>query len=505
MSQLTLPALLAPERMKPVRMADAMLPMLEAEREAGLSSVTYMTIPDIEIAFVGMNWPASSGPTTLTLEHLSDAVVAANDDPHVLPPRAKIGHTDPRFNEEEPIHDPFVYHGMLREDGSPAYGRYVNLRLVNDGASMRGDWIEIPDWLALAAPSAYPTRSLEGDWDIETPGGKRYSFVLTAVSIGGEWRPAIGCLEDLIRTLVSGPAAAKQPVQARSEPMPVEAAASVDAVIRTFWNDFAQGDRYWWWPIDVWVDPNQVIADDDEGHLYRVTFTTDTDGNVVFDDPVRVMQEFRDLPAVAASMDGQLATRFASSHLARPRDRVRANTNNEGSDMNDEQRKTLAGKIGLPEDATQEQIDEKLRADALDEPAEEEPKAEEPIVDPKVEEPVAASTVTVSAKVWEENQARLSTLEEGEKTRNERETAARRDETVAAAVRAGRIAPSERDHYRSMLDIDETKTTEQLAKLAAGRVPVGERGVGHVDDTTSTQTQVAAGLAAAGVRVRKEN
>jgi hypothetical protein len=51
----------------------------------------------------------------------------------------------------------------------------------------------------------------------------------------------------------------------------------------------------------VWVDPNQVIADDDEGHLFRVPFTTDDNGNVTFGDPVRVMQEFRDLPAVAAS------------------------------------------------------------------------------------------------------------------------------------------------------------------------------------------------------------
>jgi hypothetical protein len=461
------------------------LPLLAAERDAGLTDVSFVTIPDVEIAFVGMAWPASTGPTTLTFEHLADAARAANDDPHILPPRAKLGHTDPRFNEDEPVHDPFAYLGMLREDGTPAYGRYINLRLENDGASLRGDWVEVPSWLAEAAPSAYPSRSLEGDWDVETPGGKRYSFVLTAVAALGDRMPAIGCLEDLIRTLTGSAAGGSdQPSLGRSAPMATDLAASVDSVTRQFWNDFAQGDRYWWWPVDVWVDPNQVIADDDEGHLYRIPFSSDADGNVAFGDPVHVQQEFRDLPAVAASQKGQLLARFAAAASVRPADRVRtAAANTEQGDDVDEQ--TTPDLPDEAENGSEEETEETT------------PAADEETTD-AADEPAEMSGVTVDREQYSRLQADARMGREA----REQQLRTDREHTVDAAIQAGKFPPARRDHYLALLERDPDGTRTFIDELATGVIPVDERGVAT---TAAADVGLDRVLATLGVgRDRKE-
>jgi hypothetical protein len=63
----------------------------------------------------------------------------------------------------------------------------------------------VPKWLAEAMPSAWPSRSCEWVWDFETEGGKRYSAVLTAVSLLGERQHAISNLADVQRLLEYGP------------------------------------------------------------------------------------------------------------------------------------------------------------------------------------------------------------------------------------------------------------------------------------------------------------
>jgi hypothetical protein len=52
----------------------------------------YVTIPGVEIGSVGMEWPAAGGPFTLTSQNLVDVMTAANDDPHIVVPRLKLGH-----------------------------------------------------------------------------------------------------------------------------------------------------------------------------------------------------------------------------------------------------------------------------------------------------------------------------------------------------------------------------------------------------------------------------
>jgi hypothetical protein len=162
----------------------------------------YVTVPDVELITVGIEWPAQPEPVTLTLEHLVDAMVAANDDPLIRAPRVKLGHSrlqpDTDGLRDLGDHDPFW-------DGEPAFGTARNLRLTNDGAKLVGDLVEVPTWLAAAIPSAWPNRSCEWVWDVETEAGKRYSLVLTAVGLLGTRQHAIKDLADLQRLLEQGP------------------------------------------------------------------------------------------------------------------------------------------------------------------------------------------------------------------------------------------------------------------------------------------------------------
>jgi hypothetical protein len=164
------------------------------------ATTTYRTIEGVELITVGMEWPAHPEPATLTLEHLVDAMVAANDDPHIRRPRVKLGHVrwQPGHPEGFGDHDPTW-------DGMPAFGTATNLRLANDGAKLVCDLVEVPEWLAVAMPSAWPNRSCEWLWDVQTEGGKRYSLVITAVGLLGEQQHAIKDLADLTRLLVQGP------------------------------------------------------------------------------------------------------------------------------------------------------------------------------------------------------------------------------------------------------------------------------------------------------------
>jgi len=170
----------------------------------GPGALPLITIPDVELVTVGMDWPGSNGDLTFRFDHMSDAVEAANEDPHVQLPRIKLGHTDPRFNTRESDHNPFNV-----GDGEPALGSIENLRLENSGAVLVGDFVHIPFWLAIVMESAYPSRSIEGAyidgrWKVVTPGGKEYSFVLTAVALLGIFRPAVEDLEDLQAFLTMG-------------------------------------------------------------------------------------------------------------------------------------------------------------------------------------------------------------------------------------------------------------------------------------------------------------
>lgn len=458
-------------------------PVVAAEAAAGVDDVAFVTIEAVEIAHVGMDWPAASGPVTLTFQHLADAVMAANDDPHILPPRLKLGHTDPRFNEDPAEYDPFNYHGPLREDGNPVYGRVVNLRLAEDGMVLVGDYVEVPQWLGDALPSAYPSRSLEGDFDIETEGGKRYSFVITAVALLGEPLPAISCLEDLVRELTGGPAAVLEqtPVTLSKEDknMPISAEASTDSVFQQCVDQVCVGDRYWWWPIEMRIDEGWVLVDDDDGHSYRVPFTTDADGNAEFGDPVRGVLDFRELPDTSQE---PVAAARPARFSARPHDRVRAatDTNERSSDVDIS---TLREQLDMP-DATDDEViaaaAERLTS-TTDETETTETEAAE-TVEPVSAEPIAASSAVT---VDREQLAQLQRDAKMGREAREAQIAAERAQVVDDAIRCGKFPPARRDHYLTLMSADEHGTRELIARLAENVISLEERGGAHASSDTT--------------------
>lgn len=161
----------------------------------------YTVVENVELITAGIEWPAMPTPVTITLEHLVDAMVAANDDPHIRPPRVKLGHSRLQPSDDGlrdlGDHDPYW-------DGAPAFGTVRDLRLTNDGARLVGNLHEVPEWMADAIPSAWPSRSCEWVWDVSTEGGKHYTLVLTAVSLLGERQHAVKDLADVQRLVTTG-------------------------------------------------------------------------------------------------------------------------------------------------------------------------------------------------------------------------------------------------------------------------------------------------------------
>jgi hypothetical protein len=479
----------------------------------------YLTIPNVEVVTVGMSWPASTGDVTLTLEHLADMVAAA-DDPLVRPARVKLGHTDPRFNPDLGDHNPYW-------DGEPVFGSLANLRLINDGAVLMADLINVPEWLAAAAPSSYPSRSAEWNWDIETPGGKHYTAVLTGLALLGDKLPAIMDLEDLEAVLVSGP----DGVSASMDPMEVNASADVDKVIDVLIRDWIEDpdhpERYWWWPRAVWTDPNEVIVDDDDGHLWAVPFSSNDQGDVTFDDAREVRQTFVDVAsgdtvaAVAAEKRGKPEKVFASrkelAPLAARKRPVSGLPKAAGTVGSMEVTEEIRTKLGLDESATEEdvlaKIDEIQGETETPDPNDpdvgsggsEEP--DPPTPEPRPGNPEAeadgepagdgepepeASTVTVDRAEWERTKAQA---QEGAAARQEQRNE-RQERILNDAVKAGKFPPSRKDHYRDLLKADPEGTEQLIESLEKGLIPTSERGGDTTADASdkATHDRIMAGF-----------
>ena len=469
-------------------------------------------VPDylkgVELMTAGMQWQASTGPVTITLQHIADAIVACNDDPHFQPPRIKLGHTS-AINGDHPDHDPFAALG----DAEPAFGVFGKLDANNDGAVLIGDVDKILTWLALSAPATYPNRSAEATWavesadfDVQTAGGKRYSMVVTAISFLGVYAPAISDLEDLSALIMNGPSAiaataATPPVAAATSP-PVAASISEDEVRQRFNWEWAMDpenelDTYWWWAREVRVTNGEVIADDDEGHLFQVPFT-ETDGVITFGEPEQVRKTY--IPMAA---NAQVACFARPSKPQRPP--VAAGSNPvasarpepEGVNMDDDVRAFLVAQGFDPETVTEDQINAAsvfVAAAALNapatpaattEPEADDETADEPTADATSDEPaaervpVAASTPDPITAAKDAAFARLSAEVaelRAERERSSTEAAAkRRDDQISAALSTGRITPAERETYRALLDVDEDRAGALLSALPADRVPLAAR------------------------------
>ena len=96
--------------------------------------------------------------------------------------------------------------------------------------------------------------------------------------------------------------------------------------------------------------------------------------------------------------------------------------------------------------------------------------------------------------------------EDGRAARAEQRTAAR-DRSINDAVRTGRIAPSQREHFSSLYDADPAGTAALLNKLEPGLVPLAE--IGHdqaneADEDAAFEAAHSAFLAQQGINTSKE-
>jgi hypothetical protein len=470
-------------------------------------------LKDVELMTAGMEWPASTGNVTITMEHLADAVRAVQD-PHIQPPRIKLGHTSP-INGDHPDHDPFAALG----DAEPSFGVFGNLALANDGAVLTGDADRVLTWLAMSAPATYPNRSSEATWqigveddgvafDVQTAGGKRYSMVVTAVSLLGVYLPAISDLEDLSTLIVSGPDAlnAKKAPAAlaggKTTPEATALSVSTDVIRQRFNFDWAMGendtdlDTYWWWARDVRVDDDEVIADDDEGNLWSVPYSTDGEDTVTFGEPAKVRQTF--VPVTAA----KVASFSRPSKPSRKPAAVAA-TNSaaveqpyEGEStmpVTDQVREFLVGRGIDPDTATEVQINaatvlmaEQPEAEAPEPEAEATEMPEAEAETPAAERVPVAASRQIPEGMSLIDSATLAELKAGANagTQLAREKATEtRDRILSAARDEGRFPPARFAHYTRLYDADPEGTTvlltaaEDKGGLAKGAVPLAARAV----------------------------
>lgn len=464
-----------------------------------------VTIPNVEVLEVGEDWETSTGVFTFTEDDLQ-AAVDAQEDPAIRTPVIKFGHTDPRF------------------DGQFSVGRLLNLRTTNNGQTLVGDYVGVPEWLAEILPSAYPRRSIEGMWDYETRTGNRWPFYLTAVALLGEQYPAIDTLED-IEAFWNGDPEWWSPedvdeddtVEAtqgglvratrKADDMPrwrnrkkkgnVEAATQVEDVRRAFYDDpeLERTLGLWSWIRAVRIDPADIIVDDDNGGLWRIPYTAG-DAGVTFDDPVQVEVVYEDVAAVAASEGGrpEVAATYATRDDSRS-GMVSATDRSDPTEGTVPLTATQLEELGLEEDATADDVVTRLGelgelAEAGFEPAATTDDTDDgddagddttDDADDGDEIEVPDGMALVDASALSELQANARRGASAADTLEQRE----RDEYLDGAIRAGKFRPADRQRYEDLMREAPKATRKLIDNMAENVVPVESKG-GNGSDATDT-------------------
>ena len=153
----------------------------------------FITETGVELAKIG-TWPTYKGDGTVTRQHLADAAAAYADEEIRAAlhgdPVGWLGHVD--STEAEQV-----------RQSEPAIGRIQNVRVTDDGATLLGDLINVPERVV----KLYPRRSVEMKPNVRTPSGRVYSRVLSGLAFLGRVRPAISGLRDLNALMGEAPGA----------------------------------------------------------------------------------------------------------------------------------------------------------------------------------------------------------------------------------------------------------------------------------------------------------
>lgn len=426
----------------------------------------WVTITDIPIVGVG-TYMLSTGKTTFTEDDLADAVRAANEDPSVKNPRLKLGHIDGSW-----------------QAGEPSFGNYTNLHLSADGQEIIAD-LETLDWLAEYLPIAYPNRSIEGRFGFVSEAGKSYRLGITAVVALGIELPGVSTLDDL-REILTNPEVTMK-VAAGKPGITVRAQIDAGDVEREFYTQFATGDRYWWWIRSVRLEPNALICEDeDTGQLWNVPFAI-SDRTITFSEPEAVYVEYKKDPVV-----DQAKASTGYGHKAAARSRAMRDKKESG--VTDQE---LRASIGLPEDATDEQVKARLtelraasEADPTDDPDKDDDKdddadKDDDDTDADKDDDGGEGTPHEPTTTASVDRAALKDLKRdaamGRKAREE-QLAAADEKVISDAVRAGKFPPARRKHFEKLLAADREGTIKMIDDLEDGVVPVIEKGSTRMED-----------------------
>jgi Mu-like prophage I protein len=146
--------------------------------------VNLVTVPNRELMKVG-KWQVRKGHEFNVTPELISAALAAHKSEVLRKPVIRLGHGDEPGDGDE------------RFTGDPAVGWVDNVRASEDGATLYGDLVGVPKWLADNMPSAYPSLSVEGMYDYTAPDGTTHDFVLTGLALLGATQPAISSLKSM--------------------------------------------------------------------------------------------------------------------------------------------------------------------------------------------------------------------------------------------------------------------------------------------------------------------
>jgi hypothetical protein len=463
---------------------------------------------NVELIHVG-SWPASTGQWDVTLDDLNQAV-AALDCPSIRKPIIKIGHTDPRF------------------DGEPAIGWIDNLHVEGDQILV-GDYRGLPGWLAAkdsagnsVLASAWPDRSIEGEYGHRCQLGHTHPFVLTAVALLGVAAPAVGPLESLqdVASLFGVDAAAgegqlvRATIRAKKDddgddaqehtgamialipttadaqrlatvagrssmpkPTTVAAAVSTEDVRRGY---YEQAD---WskWITEIHLDPLQlIVVDDDTGKHYRIPVTVSGEDTFTFGEPVEVVVRYVD--TATEPVTATRATVYATRAESRPdKPTATAATEQPAAEPgqptleDDMPLSEFRSRLGLPDDA-----DEAAVLAAIDDLRQTATTTTEPVAAAEdVDERVKAATTQ-----WREEARRLSEqlaeVRAAQAKDVERRAADNKRLFFDGVVATGRLKPAEREEWEGRYDRAPEVTQEILSARAAGSevpvTPVGQSG-----------------------------
>jgi hypothetical protein len=323
--------------------------------------VNLVTVPDIELMKVG-KWDVSTGEFEVTPE-LITAAIDAHQSGVLRKPVIRLGHNDPRFS------------------GDPAVGYIDNVRASEDGSTLLGDLVGMPEWLGEILPSAYPDRSIEGLYDYHAPDGSEHPFILTGLGLLGVTPPGVSSLKSM---------------------QDIQKLYATDAL------------------VDI------AAAGHIGGTAVELKFQTKTE-------------------AAEASEVERGAVVALSEQLAEA--------------------------LGIDASADEETMLAKIAE--LKKPA----PAPEPVAPQPEQVAAAAADLGLVMVNKEQYEATVAAAAAGAAARDQQIREA--DEgVVMAAIRDGRIPPARREHWLGALKADRDGTSQVLASLAKGLIPVAEAGHG---------------------------